>query len=176
MRRAIGTTLFAAALLASLTVAAPAWSQEEEEAFTTDFRIEDCEFESEGRNDWFSLIPGDRLVLSGEDDEGTELVVQITVLQKKRTVRFILFTGEEQGLHGSREYVRVHKEDMPKTSVALVHDTGTGKVVGISTAGVAGLSIERVSYLASGRVVEFTRSLYRGDAYDFVAELTLSDT
>lgn len=44
------------------------------------------------------------------------------------------------------------------------------------TAGVAGLSIERVSYLGSGRVVEFTRSLYRGDAYDFVAELTLSDT
>ena len=42
--------------------------------------------------------------------------------------------------------------------------------------GVAGLSIERVSYLASGRVVEFTRSLYRGDAYDFVAELTLSES
>lgn len=39
--------------------------------------------------------------------------------------------------------------------------------------GDAGLSIERVSYLASGRVVEFTRSLYRADAYDFVAELTL---
>ncbi len=41
--------------------------------------------------------------------------------------------------------------------------------------GSAGLSIERISYLASGRVVEFTRSLYRGDAYDFVAELTLPD-
>ena len=41
--------------------------------------------------------------------------------------------------------------------------------------GAAGLSIERVSYLASGRVVEFTRSLYRGDAYDFVAEMTLGD-
>lgn len=41
--------------------------------------------------------------------------------------------------------------------------------------GVAGLSIERISYLASGRVVEFTRSLYRGDAYDFVAELTLGE-
>jgi Transcriptional regulators len=39
--------------------------------------------------------------------------------------------------------------------------------------GAAGLSIERVSYLASGRVVELTRSLYRGDAYDFVAELSL---
>lgn len=40
--------------------------------------------------------------------------------------------------------------------------------------GTAGLSIERTSYLEGGRVVEFTRSLYRGDAYDFVAELRLS--
>lgn len=39
--------------------------------------------------------------------------------------------------------------------------------------GAAGLSIERIAYLASGRVVEFTRSLFRGDAYDFVAELAL---
>ncbi|SLN16304.1 HTH-type transcriptional repressor YvoA [Pseudoruegeria aquimaris] len=41
--------------------------------------------------------------------------------------------------------------------------------------GVAGLSIQRTSYLASGRVAEFTRSTYRGDAYDFVAELRLSN-
>ncbi len=42
------------------------------------------------------------------------------------------------------------------------------------TPGVAGLKIERIGYLASGRVVEFTRSLYRGDAYDFAVELKLS--
>ena len=41
------------------------------------------------------------------------------------------------------------------------------------TPGVASLHIERTSYLSSGRVVEFTRSIYRGDAYDFVAELRL---
>lgn len=41
--------------------------------------------------------------------------------------------------------------------------------------GVASLHIERVSYLASGRAVEFTRSIYRGDTYDFVAELRLGD-
>ncbi len=40
--------------------------------------------------------------------------------------------------------------------------------------GAAGLRIERVSYLPSGGVVEFTRSLYRGDAYDFAVELKLS--
>lgn len=39
--------------------------------------------------------------------------------------------------------------------------------------GAAGLRIERTSYLANGRVAEFTQSLYRGDAYNFVAELTL---
>jgi GntR family transcriptional regulator len=42
--------------------------------------------------------------------------------------------------------------------------------------GSAGLNIERTSYLASGRVIEFTRSIYRGDTYDFVAELRLGDT
>ncbi|MBU3030002.1 GntR family transcriptional regulator [Paracoccus marinaquae] len=40
--------------------------------------------------------------------------------------------------------------------------------------GAAGLRIERVSYLPSGQVVEFTRSLYRGDAYDFAVELKLA--
>jgi GntR family transcriptional regulator len=39
--------------------------------------------------------------------------------------------------------------------------------------GAAGLRITRISRLASGRVIELTRSLYRGDAYDFVAELRL---
>lgn len=38
-------------------------------------------------------------------------------------------------------------------------------------AGSAGLALERRSFLADGRVVEFTRSWYRGDVYDFVAEL-----
>lgn len=40
--------------------------------------------------------------------------------------------------------------------------------------GTAGLRIQRISYLQSGRVAELTRSIYRGDAYDFVAELQLS--
>lgn len=39
--------------------------------------------------------------------------------------------------------------------------------------GTAGLQIERISYLPDGRQVEMVRSLYRGDAYDFVAELRL---
>lgn len=40
--------------------------------------------------------------------------------------------------------------------------------------GTAGLRIQRTSFLNTGRVAELTRSIYRGDAYDFVAELRLS--
>jgi GntR family transcriptional regulator len=39
--------------------------------------------------------------------------------------------------------------------------------------GSAALAIERVSFLENGAPVEFTQSWYRGDAYDFVAEMTL---
>ncbi len=43
-------------------------------------------------------------------------------------------------------------------------------------AGSAALSIERLSYLATGQPVEFTCSFYRGDTFDFVAELNLGQT
>ncbi|MDC9824122.1 GntR family transcriptional regulator [Devosia sp. ZB163] len=39
------------------------------------------------------------------------------------------------------------------------------------SAGAAALHVERIAYLPSGKVVEFTRSVYRGDTYDFVAEM-----
>ncbi len=39
--------------------------------------------------------------------------------------------------------------------------------------GSPALDIHRVAFVADGRRVEFTRSFYRSDTYDFVAELTL---
>jgi GntR family transcriptional regulator len=47
------------------------------------------------------------------------------------------------------------------------------KILGVP-AGAASLNIARISYLGSGKVIEYTRSIYRGDAYDFVAELSLA--
>ena len=38
--------------------------------------------------------------------------------------------------------------------------------------GSPALYIQRIAYLADGRCVEFTRSYYRSDTYDFVSELT----
>jgi carboxypeptidase Q len=56
-------------------------------------------------------------------------------LKPKRTIQFILFTGEEQGLVGSSKYVDAHKAELPKISAALIHDTGTGKVLSIGMMG-----------------------------------------
>ncbi len=52
-------------------------------------------------------------------------------IKPKRTIRFVLFTGEEQGLHGSKAYCDRHKDELEKISACFVHDTGTGKIVGI---------------------------------------------
>jgi hypothetical protein len=65
----------------------------------------------------------------------------------KRTIRFALFSGEEQGLHGSREYVKRHQAEMAKTSMALVHDTGTGKVQKIPVQGYSEEKAKQVSEL-----------------------------
>lgn len=48
----------------------------------------------------------------------------------KRTIRFILWSGEEQGLYGSAAYVKLHPELLPKISAVLVDDGGTGYQAG----------------------------------------------
>jgi len=52
-------------------------------------------------------------------------------VKPKRTIRFVLFSGEEEGLIGSKEYVKAHKDELSKISGVLVHDTGTGRVLTI---------------------------------------------
>lgn len=46
----------------------------------------------------------------------------------RRTIRFILFTGEEQGLLGSLAYVKRHAGEMKNHLGAIVLDTGQGPV------------------------------------------------
>src|SRR4026208_945075 len=56
-------------------------AQDEEPEFTSDFRLEDCQFRPRGENPYFILQPGYQLVLEG-DDEGETVRVEITVLNK----------------------------------------------------------------------------------------------
>jgi carboxypeptidase Q len=69
----------------------------------------------------------------GACDNGTGSVVTIEAARllmasgakPKRTIRFILWTGEEQGLLGSRSYVNRHKDLHEKISAVFVDDGGT---------------------------------------------------
>lgn len=50
----------------------------------------------------------------------------------KRTITFILFTGEEEGGVGVQTFLKNHAAEIPKMDAVLVHDTGTGKVFSIA--------------------------------------------
>ncbi len=50
----------------------------------------------------------------------------------KRTIRFILWTGEEQGLFGSEEYVKQHSSELEKISAVFVDDGGTNYQGGLT--------------------------------------------
>ena len=94
-------------------------------------------------------------------------------VKPKRTIRFVLFSGEEQGLHGSKQYCIRHKDEMAKTSVALVHDTGTGKVLGFGLQGRAAIQPVLEKELVSLKNLGFTgltlRSLNGTDHQSFEA-------
>lgn len=62
----------------------------------------------------------------------------------KRTIRFMLWGGEEQGLLGSRAYVEQHPELMSKVSVVLVHDGGTNYLSGIRVTPDMRAQVEKV--------------------------------
>ena len=53
----------------------------------------------------------------------------------RRSIRFILFSGEEQGLLGSHAYVLAHRSELDKVAGVVVLDAGTGKVTGFSVGG-----------------------------------------
>ncbi len=50
----------------------------------------------------------------------------------KRSIKFCLWGGEEEGLLGSQGFVKQHRTEMPKVSAAFNHDTGTNWAQSIS--------------------------------------------
>ena len=52
-----------------------------------------------------------------------------------RTLRFVLFGGEEFGLFGSRAYVERHRSELSRHVAVVVHDMGGGPLIGYSTGG-----------------------------------------
>lgn len=53
----------------------------------------------------------------------------------RRTIRFVLFTGEEQGLDGSFAYMKQHQAEIPNHLGDLILDAGQGAVKGFQLGG-----------------------------------------
>ncbi|MGA7029951.1 MAG: M28 family peptidase [Candidatus Acidiferrales bacterium] len=53
----------------------------------------------------------------------------------RRSIRFVLFTGEEQGLLGSAGYAHSHRGELDRMIAAVIFDSGDGKVTGYSLGG-----------------------------------------
>ncbi len=77
---------------------------------------------------------------SGALDNGTGVAAALEAArillksgaQPKRTIRFVLFAGEESGLIGSRAYVDSHPDLLPQISAMYNMDLGTHYISGIT--------------------------------------------
>jgi carboxypeptidase Q len=61
--------------------------------------------------------------------------IKASGLLPRRTIRFILFSGEEEGLFGSWQYVKEHRAEMDKYRGVVIFDSGIGRVTGYSLGG-----------------------------------------
>jgi len=79
----------------------------------------------------------------GTTDNGSGIATTLVAAQAimrsgqrpRRTIRFVLFTGEEQGLDGSFAYVKEHKAEMANHLGDLILDFGQGPVKGFQLGG-----------------------------------------
>jgi hypothetical protein len=80
---------------------------------------------------------------TGAEDNGTGAATLMAVaeavkasgLTPRRTMRFVLFGGEEEGLIGSLHYARDHVADMSKCAGVFVTDSGSEPPMGWMTFG-----------------------------------------
>ncbi len=75
---------------------------------------------------------------TGAEDNGVNASMVIDLarafhdlgLVPRRTIRFALFTGEEQGMLGSEGYVAQHKNELDRFAAVVIFDTGSGHTSG----------------------------------------------
>ncbi|HUF36591.1 MAG TPA: M20/M25/M40 family metallo-hydrolase [Gemmatimonadales bacterium] len=95
--------------------------------------------------------------------EAARLIAQ-SGRRPRRTLRFILFGGEEQGLLGARAYAAAHAAEADSVQAVLVLDNGTGAIVGQALQGRADLEetwralLAPVASLGAGRVRHAVKS------------------
>jgi Zn-dependent M28 family amino/carboxypeptidase len=92
----------------------------------------------------------------------------------RRSIRFILFSGEEQGLMGSRAYAVSHRSELDKAAGVIIYDSGTGKATGFALGGrqdVLPAAQQLIAPLAQFDLKELKMDMEWGtDHFDFMLE------
>lgn len=100
--------------------------------------------------------------------------IKASGVKPRRSIRFILFAGEEEGMIGSRAYVQRHRAEMERIAGVVVFDEGTGRVSGFSLGGrkdIAGAVGRIVAPLgAMGANTLTTDAFWGTDNFDFLLE------
>lgn len=100
--------------------------------------------------------------------------IKATGLVPRRTIRFVLFSGEEQGMYGSWQYALSHRAELDKIRAVVVFDSGVGRMTGYSLTGRADIEDgvrEILKPLASWDVTHHTLDGDIGtDNWDFFLE------
>jgi carboxypeptidase Q len=100
--------------------------------------------------------------------------IKASGLHPRRSIRFVLFTGEEQGTLGSRAYVTAHRNEMEKIAGVLVFDEGTGKATGFSVGGRKDIVVPMTTMVAPFKAwgaTKLTTDAFVGtDNLDFLLE------
>lgn len=100
--------------------------------------------------------------------------IRTSGLKPKRTIRFILFSGEEQGMLGSKAYVSQHRNELDHAVAAVIFDMGTGKVTGYSLGGRTDAEAEAkniVAPLERWQATQLSTDAFWGtDNLDFLLE------
>jgi Zn-dependent M28 family amino/carboxypeptidase len=61
--------------------------------------------------------------------------IKASGLVPRSTIRFVLFSGEEQGMFGSWQYAVLHREELDKLRGVIIFDDGVGRTLGFSLSG-----------------------------------------
>jgi len=92
----------------------------------------------------------------------------------KRTIRFVLFTGEEQGTIGSYAYVKSHAAELDKIRGVIIFDSGSGRTTGFSLGGrtdtEAGLRLILKPLDSWGATEHTSDASFGTDNFDFLLE------
>ena len=94
--------------------------------------------------------------------------------QPRRTIRFVLFTGEEAGFLGSRADARLHRAELDQTVAMITFDAGVGRTNGFSTGGRADIVSAADAALQPavglGPFTQTTDAFMGTDNYDYLVE------